>query len=85
MVDLHSLIVPSAAANSVATGIDSAGNIIGYTFTQPFAFYAVLWTPVVVPEPATETLLIFGLAPATALPVRLAAVLICYGRRSAAH
>ena len=63
VVNLHQFLSGLGVyfSSSYATGVASDGTIVGYA-RGPFDYYAVLWTPVEVPEPASCVLLACGLA-----------------------
>jgi hypothetical protein len=62
VVDLHPFLtaVDPSFTQSYAYGIDSLGNIVGYA-TGASGQMAVLWSPVVVPEPTSSTIFALGL------------------------
>jgi hypothetical protein len=63
VLDLHNFL-PSGFAQSTALGIDAAtGNIIGVAFqtNADVNGVAVMWTPVIVPEPSAWTLIAAGI------------------------
>jgi probable HAF family extracellular repeat protein len=44
VVDLHALLA-TGYSNSVATGIDADGNVVGYAWSNPDNHHAFLWKP----------------------------------------
>jgi PEP-CTERM motif len=61
VIDLETFL-PAGLSDSKAFGIDLSGNIAGFAFSTDGTTHAVLWKPVLVPEPASFLLICIGLA-----------------------
>ena len=72
VVDLHPYLanLPVTLLHSFAMDIDDNGTIVGYAYDNDNGVYAILWTPVPVPEPSSAAILCCSLLGAAFFPRR---------------